>query len=348
LNVDFGEWYRAANIEPTNEMLTNRWQGVEAIREKVDKDTGTNLVRLFLMPSEAPDEFIRQFRQTFFDIDNSFRMKKNEKELQVLAGASIIAILEDKSALRDGIALTLVASAAPNIRKTVLLPDVIESALSFLFERSAAVRKVEKASVVTPGNFSQVIEQVKNAAATNSANQLGAPLEQVLKSLAEAVSNLHQNSAEQVNALQRRLDVVAEETEMVWWLFGSVSRQTEEAFKGMPPARASLLAAVDLAELTKIIPPPRAAVAYLDRALGEHGSLKCGLETLASQVDFPEDLPGEGLFPITTLLNSVRNGKPSKETAESVARVFNLKTTPHVVSRLSRQFYNELIAAQSL
>jgi len=94
MNKNFSEWYRTANIEPTDEMLQNRWQGVQNyLEKKFDCSDVLNLVRLFfVLPVDI--EFLQGFIVAFNEVDHAFP-KKNKLELSVLAGSTLVEIINE-------------------------------------------------------------------------------------------------------------------------------------------------------------------------------------------------------------------------------------------------------------
>jgi hypothetical protein len=65
----------------------------------------------------------------------------------------------------------------------------------------------------------------------------------------------------------RELRIVAEETNMLWWLISEYSRDRKELWKIVGFPATSIIAGKELADLTRIIPGPVAATAFLDRII---------------------------------------------------------------------------------
>src|SRR5262249_50698182 len=65
--------------------------------------------------------------------------------------------------------------------------------------------------------------------------------------------------------LERELAIVGEEANMLWWLVSEFSRDQKESWKGVGLSATSIIAGKELADLTRVIPGPVAAAAFLDR-----------------------------------------------------------------------------------
>jgi hypothetical protein len=143
MNTMFGEMYRAASLDPQNVNLEARWAGIEKHKGTKNLSFAAKVVRVFLDIGKAPDEFLNEFRQPFFDADNpGFRMSGNEVELRVLSGVLILEMLQHKDVFADGVALVVLAAAAPDLRKRApVVKEVLPAASNYLFDRSTLVRR---------------------------------------------------------------------------------------------------------------------------------------------------------------------------------------------------------------
>lgn len=225
MHSDFSEWFRAAGMEPHADELQKRWVGVDAF--EVDSEEVVSLVEIFFGFFGGQDTFLAGFRKVFQDADASFRMRDNDRELSVLAGAVLVTVMEEGSLeLGDLTALALVACAAQNLRAAPCVPDIPERAAKHLARRTVSRGKLDP-----------------DEESTADENQL------------------------QVNQLQRNLDVIGEETNLLWWVFGESSRDTNERWSEYAVPRATLMAGKELANLTRIAPGPASASALLDRVI---------------------------------------------------------------------------------
>lgn len=65
--------------------------------------------------------------------------------------------------------------------------------------------------------------------------------------------------------LERELAIVGEEANMLWWLISEYSRDEKKSWKEIGLSATSIIAGKELADLTRVIPGPVAAAAFLDR-----------------------------------------------------------------------------------
>lgn len=93
MHTNFSEWFRATNMELPGEVLQKRWSGVENF--EVSRDEIISLAEVFFNFFDGKDVFLGAFRKAFQDADSSFRMRENNLELSVLAGATLVTVMED-------------------------------------------------------------------------------------------------------------------------------------------------------------------------------------------------------------------------------------------------------------
>src|SRR5688500_3003919 len=90
MHKNFGEWYRLVSIEPTDEILKKRWDGVEEWVWTICGDVKGLLetVRLFrgLPAKTSREEFLATFRKH----DAACAQRNNDLEQRVLAGAALV------------------------------------------------------------------------------------------------------------------------------------------------------------------------------------------------------------------------------------------------------------------
>src|SRR6266568_2567883 len=88
----FAEWYRVAGIEPDEEKLPKRWKAIEDF--PAGRTAIIALTRLFWKIGAPNQEVLADFRAALQKADLTFRMRGNEQEIAVLAGAELVDVIE--------------------------------------------------------------------------------------------------------------------------------------------------------------------------------------------------------------------------------------------------------------
>jgi hypothetical protein len=241
MHNDFGEWYRLAGIEPDGAILAKRWGVIEGYTPT--RDDVVSLTQLFYRLGKPKETFISAFVKIFHDVDPAFRTRENNHELSVLAGAKLVEIIEKSDiSLADLAALSLVSSAAGNLRPAPSVKDIPEIAARHLESRSR-----DRISSFEDDDNTGTRQELFDAL-----TGLGAP---------------HDELAKELRQLQRKMDVVTEESNMLWWLFSEFSRDEQERWASFAVPAVALMAGKELADLTVVLPGPIAALAFLDRVI---------------------------------------------------------------------------------
>ncbi|MGH9684396.1 MAG: GTPase-associated system all-helical protein GASH [Candidatus Acidiferrales bacterium] len=163
-------------------------------------------------------------------------MQDNDNELIVLAGAQLIDVIErEERQLADFTALCLVCGAAQNLRQNALVPDIPERAAKYLNKRSE--------------NRAEPVKNSPEGKLFDALTAVGAP---------------HSHLAAEFRKLQLGFPLVDEETNMLWWLAGDTSRDLDKRWNELQVGAVCSIGAAELAGLTKVLPGPIAARAFLD------------------------------------------------------------------------------------
>jgi len=256
IHPSFGDWYRAAKIAPDGELLKKRWEAVDNF--EINQGYAVDLVRLFFGVGQVSEKFLNEFRTAFQKTDAAFPMKHNDVELRVLAGAELVDSIETYTASWGRyISLAIVCCSFRNARKT-LVPDIVELAIRYLSEQSVArFKPVNEGKPADLGKTPQ--QQITEACEQGNIAGISAPLVVVMQELVR-LRNGQSN-------MRQRIALQAEETDMLWWLFGEHSRDLGEHFGTLGIAPASLISGKELADLVTELPGPLAASTFLNRML---------------------------------------------------------------------------------
>jgi len=85
------------------------------------------------------------------------------------------------------------------------------------------------------------------------------------KRASTSVGTVEEQADPKMEQLERELTIVGEEANMLWWLVSEYSRDRNQSWKKVGLSATSIIAGKELADLTRVIPGPVAAAAFLDR-----------------------------------------------------------------------------------
>lgn len=225
------------------------------------------------------EEFEIAFRDHMRAADASFRMKNNEAELSLLACAALVSLFRNPSDLPDE-ALT----AAFAIKSASLSGLRSNKCLvaDLLIEADKYLRKV-------------------------TADRHNQPALDAATTPAEALPHI-----------KTALALVSEEAQILWWLFGGVSRDTNEPFNTYTSKVLPFIAAQEISDLTTLYPAPVAIWGILNRAVSHaKDSAQVKKITITDAIAAAPEEFGSGLdlsrvdeFPdLTPLFSSIINYK---------------------------------------
>jgi hypothetical protein len=287
----FADWYRVAAIEPHPETLEKRWDAIQRTVRDLDVADALEVVRLFYGSPRCLPRFAERYRDAFKSRDVTFPMRDNEAELRVLAGATIVALLDSRpGSVADVTALATVCADCRGLRLGERLADMLGEARRYLWSRSAALRLAKEAKPLPPPTldvasllepFQSVLEakQTRDPDFEGVLDQMPAPgararpgpgLEitvKALQSLATAITEVAVAAAEAASEQARRLQLHREEVNVLWWLFAEHSRDLGQRMASLPLPAACLVTGKELADLIEVLPGPLAAAGVLDRML---------------------------------------------------------------------------------
>lgn len=283
---NFSDWYRTVSIEPTDEMLQNRMQGIEKYcKNGITIYEVFELVRLFF---ERPvgDEFREGFFNAFYEVDSAFS-KKNNLELSVLAGAALVYFIGNYGKLDDPAMLALLTVSFNNRKASV--PDVLTEIKNTFVNKTSEIRKITKETTLTqsgvPSN-KKLLDSLKNAETTNTWDP--AVISSVLSTYFEALTKLLSEVKQSVNCSMLQQKVYREDSQILWWMTGEWSRDLKKPFNQLKVPEACVVAGKELADLVELLPGPYASKAVLHKALSvfpEDDVKNITLATAINQLD---------------------------------------------------------------
>lgn len=264
MDKEFADWYQSAEITPSSDLLSKRWEGIDKFVSTANAAALLDAIRLFYGLRSKDPQFLARFQEAFKLADVSFPMRGNDHELKILAGSSAVAALsKEKIPLANVAALAMVCGDYRGRRRGERPADLVGRARRYLLERSAGLRKAsETVAVAVPK-----LPSIKHQEGSPDLNATS----QGLAALAGAMKTFVDSTTKVLQQLHERVVLQGEESDILWWVFAGYSRDLERPISDLHPAAACLIAAKELADLTAILPGPASAPAILDRVL--HGAV---------------------------------------------------------------------------
>lgn len=261
----FATWYRKATTNLSEDLLKRRWEGISATVKKPDIEKTRKLAVLFLNPDQSEPEYLNEFRSTFVSFDNTYDISNDRLEIQILAGIALRLLIEGNSRLGDFAALLLVCSSFSDLSKRSADLTHIEAAQRFIATRGQITRE-PRLSLVIEGSTKQspdLFKTLDEAAAANNTSTLNTSLKEHLVRLQNQISSLQR----QIIELTEQDRIHAEDTNILWWLKSKQSRDLGIAFSDLKAAKASILFAKEVSDLTLRAPGHPSVMAIIDQAL---------------------------------------------------------------------------------
>lgn len=229
MHPKFATWLASANITPNDDVLRKWWAGLDAFQA-----TASNVVSLAKLAKEADATTVAasDFHASLRAHDAAL-LPAQKLAIAALATVKLYTIVEKDSALGDFAALL--------------------SSISFpAFETQPAYR-------------ADLTVLAEKSLAESSRDR--ADLEPLIDRLERDSDEESEESEEEsdLDGLERILAVTAEETNILWWIFGGRSRESNEAFADIADEVIPFVAAKELADLTTLLPGHAAIRAFADR-----------------------------------------------------------------------------------
>ncbi|MDC0679389.1 GTPase-associated system all-helical protein GASH [Sorangium atrum] len=268
MHKNFGEWYRLVAVEPDGAKLAKRWAGVKAWATALRNDDESVLetVRIFQgLPLKASrDPFLAVFRQQ----DPAFP-QRNDLELQVLAGASLVECVQSVGADGEGLHAAILAGAAleaSSLRaKEPRLDEIAREVATGLHVITVEQRKRRSVNCdVIREKADAAVEAMKQIPSISNWDILKSVVTPIFQALVDAVRAADVELTDAAQSL-RSAD---EETNILWWIEGGCSRDTNKPWSALKDG-AAVIAGTELADLTDVALGPRNASAFLERVLSE-------------------------------------------------------------------------------
>ena len=219
MHEDFTRWYGAVELRMDQSHYQARWDGVAAVAGSATHDDVEALIRLaFRARQPAASAAVQKIRRAFKAADDAFDMQGNDRELEVLASACLVALMDDGGDLGAAAALAVTTAALGGARKLNMPMDLCalaESAIDRIAEAARQRPTLEDCSRLKPLKLdfekaAAKVRQVQSWEGAAAAFVLAAG--DVRTAMARAAKR-QENAAKAVNQFVRIQD---EELQMLW------------------------------------------------------------------------------------------------------------------------------------
>lgn len=269
MHQDFPRWYRVVSIEDDLDRVQRRWVGVSALVASATRAEIEAMIRLAFRTKQVPiPSALARVRQEFKSADELFDMQGNDRELEILCGATLAVLFERGGDRGATAALAMTTTALDGARAPVTPMDLVALAEHTIAHVSETHRKRPdlESQMKKEGpkfDFDKAAAKVKeqpNAEGFASAFALAA------EATRAALAQVTQRMAGAVSAAGRFIAIQDEELEMLWWLVGGRSWDLDRDFTAVATAAQPLVLAKELASSTQALPGPLSVKALLSRA----------------------------------------------------------------------------------
>jgi hypothetical protein len=303
MHQDFSRWYATVSLADESSKKEIRWNGVEAVVADIDADTIEALLRLAFGGRSTPSlQAVQKIRESFRNEDDTFEMSGNDRELRVLSGAALVAVMEDRETDVNFASLAALGAATACFGRTgkIDLPmDLAGFAESAIVRLGDETRRRPDLEAMFPSEPPKVDFDKAATKVRDQPNWEGVAAAFALAAEASrtAMRTLAQRNAKALKSVSQFLGIQDEELEMLWWLTGRRSFDMNCSFDAVEPEVRPLVFAAELARATWALPGPRSIAALLERA---------GVEK--KQITIPEAINS---LPVEWLKAQVQNAEPS-------------------------------------
>lgn len=269
IHRDFGRWYREVDSVTDETRLQARWTGVKAVAQSADGDDLEALIRLvFRSRMAAAPASVQKIRGAFKDTDGTFEAYENDREMEILAGACLVALMDGGSSVGGAAALAITTACLSGARQPRIPMDLsvlAESAIDSIAEAERQRPDLDDGGPSKPLrlNFNKAVEKINEQ---QSWHILGEAFELAATDVRAALKVAFERQSDTLQAVNRFIRIQDEELQMLWWLTGQRSWDYDCSFNDVPVHARPLVLAKELADSTEFPPGPPSVIGLLSRA----------------------------------------------------------------------------------
>jgi len=282
------------DLGASEETLNKRWSCIEAAVEKLDGDAIIQLTRVCFGLPKPDDAGLdvdgARIVRVFKDADISFPMKGNEQLLRVLFGVALAQAIEAGTDLATFAALAVTSAQCAGLIASPSIEELPALAEQYLAKQAGVRRSSDLKDPVILPDFGKdsAPPQLGTVGIQETTNQnhwpqvqqnfqnIGAWVTQVnaailALSAANSKSRAATTTAFQSNAgraaLEKRILVLNEECDVLWWLLGEYSTTIKKSWSDGTVGEFCIALGRELAALMAFYEPSSNAESFLAKAL---------------------------------------------------------------------------------
>ena len=269
MHEDFARWYSSVQLENNPSRRQARWNGVLAVVKAAELVDVEALVRLaFRSRKRAAESSVQKIRGAFRKADDLFEPEGNERELEVLAGTCLVALMDRGGTVGAFAALAISTTSLAGARKADVPMDLCAQAETAIDRIASADRKRPSLEIWTSADplnlsFEGAADSIRNAGDWSECSDA---FTSALADIQSGMETVAQQQAKFAGAVSQFFRVQDEELQMLWWLTGQRSWEYDCPLDEVPDDARPLALAKELANFTELPPGPPSILALLSRA----------------------------------------------------------------------------------
>jgi hypothetical protein len=313
----FADWYTAGiKKDASIEDMKPKREAIEKIILIDDRVFWTDVLMVYLGFISENDEGFKKIAQYFKNADEYFQLK-NVHLLRLLCGCAIAEKIDaNNSWTCDYLALAIIVQPS---RTEGIVPDLPVRAIEFYVKecenkRTAKIRETS-GQVKTTMAKPTLPSMTDHTGIPDFVKQMTVYLNGTTKDVMQLIATVNRLIAVN-NDVSSAVEALSEETNVLWWLFGSQSNILKKPFSSLSAELVAILIGLELEQLTLILPGIGKVSPIIAKALAAFTNQKEEHVTLDAFIEASRDVQEildkslaafpEGLRPLVPIVFSLR------------------------------------------
>ena len=267
---DFVTWYTAVDLGDTPKRIRTRASGTSNLVKKLNYDLCVDLVDLVLeVPRALETPGMAEVRGIFKKADGAFPTRGNDLEMKTLSEIALAILMasDTPSSLAGRVATLICTAMARGAREVASVTDIYSRARDAVQYQGRVLRRRGSLLAVAKNYYPTLVVQGVLDGLDNLADvgQAQTAFERMVRKSNAALLQIAKKAREERETLSRYIQVQDEELELLWWASNGHSHTRDMLFQDMTPAVRSLVAGVEAAARTQVVPGPSSILGLMER-----------------------------------------------------------------------------------